>query len=298
MNVWQLRVFCTVARVRSFSGAARLLYLTQPAISAQILSLEKHFGTRLFRRHVQGVELTGSGQAVYQYSQRILELVDDMEKAVTATDKVRKLTVATTPEASGDALPCTVQAFRERNPSCDIALQVSSPRDVMAGVHDGRFDVGVVELNQNSLRDPVLAVAPVAQDELVAVFPPSGQWPCREELAPEELLGLPFVMREPGSDVREAVEGSLSRLGVDPANLNVVATADSNGAVKSAVASGRGISILSRLAVQKELCAGTLQTFKLRGLTPAPLKLVHRRDPLMPNLTRRFIRFLSPAKLS
>lgn len=87
MNFWQLKVFCTVARVKSLSGAARLLYVTQPAVSAQISSLERRFGTRLLRRHRYGVSLTPSGQVVYEFASRILSLIDDMEAAVSAADK-------------------------------------------------------------------------------------------------------------------------------------------------------------------------------------------------------------------
>ncbi len=87
VNFWQLKVFCTVARVKSLSGAARILYVTQPAVSAQISTLERRFGTRLLRRHRYGVSLTPSGQIVFEFASRILALMDDMEAAVTAAEK-------------------------------------------------------------------------------------------------------------------------------------------------------------------------------------------------------------------
>jgi DNA-binding transcriptional LysR family regulator len=83
MNFWQLKVFCTVVHAKSLSGAARLLYVTQPAISAQVLALEKHLGTQLLRRHRHGVSLTRSGQIVYDYASRMLNTLEDMERAVS-----------------------------------------------------------------------------------------------------------------------------------------------------------------------------------------------------------------------
>lgn len=298
MNVWQLEVFCTVARVKSFSRAARLLHLTQPGVSAQILALEKHFGTRLFRRHAQGVDLTPAGEVAFEYARRILELVEGMEKAVSTTDETRQLTIAATQTVGNYALPCTVWAFKEKNPACDIRLEIASVADVVAGVQNGKFDVGVLEeCDEAAMKDPDLVVRSITADELVAVVAPDGRWASVEEIEPAELLRMPLLMREPGSGVREAVEQCLARAGIDPAQLQVVAVMGSNEAIKSAVSAGRGASILSRLAVQREFRAGGLKALRVRGLGPMRFLLIHRRDPLLSGLARRFIRFLTPADL-
>ncbi|MEW6547069.1 MAG: LysR family transcriptional regulator [Bacillota bacterium] len=298
MNIWQLEVFCTVARLKSFSRAARLLHLTQPGVSAQILSLEKHFGTRLFRRHAQGVDLTPAGDVAFEYARRILELVQGMEKAVSATDDTGRLTIAATESIGNYALPCTVWAFKEKNPTCDIRLEIASAADVVAGVQNGKFDVGILErYDEGILQEPDLVARSITADELVAVVAPNGRWSSAEELGPQDLLQMPLLLREPGSGVREAVEQCLARAGIDPAQLRVVATMGSNEAIKSAISAGRGVSILSRLAVQRELRTGSLKALRVRGLGPMKFLIVHRRDPLLSGLARRFIRFLTPADL-
>ncbi|MDI6823017.1 MAG: LysR family transcriptional regulator [Bacillota bacterium] len=298
MNIWQLEVFCTVARVKSFSRAAKLLHLTQPGVSAQVLSLEKHFGVRLFRRHAQGVELTPAGEAAFEYARRILELVEGMEKAISTTDDARQLTIAATQTIGNYALPCTVWAFKEKNPHADVRLEIVPAADVVTGVQNGRFDVGLLEGCEEGLgKDDELVVRPITADELVAVVAPDGRWSATGELGPEELLQMPLLLREPGSGVREAVEQCLARAGIDPAQLRVVAVMGSNEAIKSAVSAGRGVSILSRLAVQRELRTGTLQALPVRGLGPMRFLLIHRRDPFMSGLAQRFIRFLTPADL-
>lgn len=298
MNIWQLEVFCTVARLKSFSRAARLLHLTQPGVSAQILALEKHFGTRLFRRHAQGVDLTPAGEVVFEYARRILELVQGMEKAVSATDDAGRLTIAATESIGNYALPCTVWAFKEKNPTCDIRLEIASAADVVAGVQNGKFDVGILErYDEGILQEPDLVARSITADELVAVVAPNGRWSSAEELGPQDLLQMPLLLREPGSGVREAVEQCLARAGIDPAQLRVVATMGSNEAIKSAISAGRGASILSRLAVQRELRTGSLKALRVRGLGPMKFLIVHRRDPLLSGLARRFIRFLTPADL-
>ncbi len=98
MNVWQLKVFCTVADVRSLSGAARALYLSQPAVSAQILSLERHLDVRLLTRHRQGVDLTPAGKTVYDYSSQVLALLEEMERVVQEAEEAPP--VRSAPQAS------------------------------------------------------------------------------------------------------------------------------------------------------------------------------------------------------
>lgn len=298
MHIWQLEVFCAVARVKSFSRAARLLHLTQPGVSAQISSLEKSLGIRLFHRHSQGVELTPAGQVAFEYARRILELVEAMEKALSATDETRQLIIGATQTVGNYALPCTVWAFKEKNPLCDIRLEIAPAQEVTVGVLNGTFDLGVLEgCEEASPPDPELVVRPLPSDELVAIVTANGKWANISSLRPQDLLSLPLVLREAGSGVREAIEHCLAQAGISSADLRVAAVMGSNEAIKSAVSSGRGVSILSRLAVQKELKTGTLKALKVEGLGPLRVHLIHRRDPFLSSLARRFIRFLTPADL-
>lgn len=144
MNIWQLKVFCAVARIKSLSGAARVLYLSQPAVSAQILSLERHFNTRLLQRHRHGVSLTPAGQVVYEHANRVLALLEEMEKAVIEAEKVHHVSLAVTRQAGKVPLGEAIQGFLQSNPSLDVELEVLPAREVVAGVRCGRFDLGIL----------------------------------------------------------------------------------------------------------------------------------------------------------
>lgn len=149
MNVWQLKVFTTVAKVRTLSGAARLLYLSQPAVSAQVFSLERQFDTRLLQRHRHGVTLTPAGRVLYDYAIRVLALLEEMEKAVVAADREGRLCLAVSRQAERAEVAAAVREFLAANPTVDVQMLVLPARDVLAGVRCGRFDLGIVGSAEN-----------------------------------------------------------------------------------------------------------------------------------------------------
>lgn len=144
MNIWQLKVFLAVARAKSLSAAARLLYLSQPAVSAQILSLERHFNLRLLQRHRHGVSLTPAGQVVYEHAVRVLALLEEMEKAVIAAERVHRVSLAITRTVETVPLARAIHGFLAANPDLDVELEILAAREVLAGVRSGRYDLGLL----------------------------------------------------------------------------------------------------------------------------------------------------------
>lgn len=82
MHLYQLELLCEIARVKSFSKAAKHLHLSQPAVSGQIHSIEDFYGTQLFERSSTGVTLTEAGKIVYQRAKEILKLHEHLEKEI------------------------------------------------------------------------------------------------------------------------------------------------------------------------------------------------------------------------
>lgn len=263
MDERRWRIFKTVADERSFSRAARLMHMSQPAISLQVQAIEDHFGARLFDRDTKAVRLTAAGEALLPIAQRVLELYDQAQRAVS--DQVGvvagQLSIASSLTVGEYVLPAVIGAFRRFYPRVDIRLHIDNTEHVQRMTLEHGVDLGLAEAAVDH-RD--LHVEPFLSDELVLIVPPDHPWARRAAIAPSELQQAPLIMREAGSGTRRVAEEHLRQAGIDLARLQLVAALGSTEAVKGAVEVGLGVAIMSRWAIRKELRLGTLAAVRLR----------------------------------
>jgi LysR family transcriptional regulator, transcriptional activator of the cysJI operon len=294
MQIHQLEMYCMVARLKSFSKAAKLLFMSQPAVSNQIQSLENYYGTRLFDRHTHGVSLTSTGEVVYDYAIKILDLHDYMEKEIDRVLNVenKKLVVGASSSVGNYSLPCSIWTFKDKYPEIEISLEIANTSSIIQYVLEERVHLGVVE---GPIEHKDLASKDVSDDQLILIAPPTDEWLEYSQISIPDIKKHPLIMREHGSGIRKIWEDivmNYSQIHLD--EFKIIAEMGSTDAIKSAVESGLGIAVLSRLSVQKELRRGTLTGIEIEGVANAiKYQLVYRRDKFQPSLTSRFIRFLS-----
>lgn len=286
----QLSAFVTVAKVRNFSKAAKLLHLSQPAVSAQVASVERRLGVRLFDRHSHGVELTRAGLVVFDYAEKIGDLVKSMEREVNALEADSEVVIGASPTVGNYALPCTLWAFKQKHPQCALRLEIEPTQAVQKKVLENALDLGVIE---GPVEVAGLKAVPMQAERLVAVTAP-GTWPGRESVSPGELAGQGILAPERGSGLREAIEGCLSLVGIEFAKLPVMAEMGTTDAIKSAVESGFGLAILPVLAVQRDVRRGLLKALSIEGLDmKMDIHLIYREDKQHSRSVRQFMNFLS-----
>ncbi|MBF0136230.1 MAG: selenium metabolism-associated LysR family transcriptional regulator [Magnetococcus sp. DMHC-1] len=261
----RLRVFHAVAKHLSFTRAAEELYLTQPAVTFQIRQLEEHFNTRLFDRHHNRITLTDAGSTVFAYAERILELYRETEKAINemtgVTRGLVKLGASTT---IGEYLmPRIMSGYNKKFPGVQIRLTVHNTRLVIRKLEDATIDVGMVE---GPVRNKNISVQACTEDELVVIIPPGHPLAQQEEIPLLQLKEYPFVSREEGSGTRAVITEILERAGLPYAQLDNVLELGSTEAVKGAVEGGVGFSIVSNVALRKELSLRSLTTRRIKGV--------------------------------
>lgn len=246
LTLHQLQIFAAVVAEGSFSGAARRLGLTQPAVSLQIRGLEEHFGQPLLDRSGRGVRLTEAGQQVYAYATRILALVQDLELAVrgTAATLAGLLRLGCSTAPGECLLPRVLSAFRARFPSVQLNVEVADTAAVLDRLLRRQYDLGLVGGMAHTER---LEFIPFAVDELVLIAPRDHPLTRRPTVAPSEVAREPFVLREEGSGTRAAAEQALQRLGLT--QLTIASVLGSSEAVKQAVAAGVGLAFVSGSAL-------------------------------------------------
>ncbi len=263
MEDHKLKVFCTVAEMKSFSKASEIIHLTQPAVSLQIQTLEETFETKLFDRSSNTVVLTPAGEILYKYAKDILSQYDAAERAVSGITGLVKgsMTIGASTTIGNYLLPRVIAEFRKVHPKIKIHLLVGNTKRITELLKGGVIDLGLVE---GSVTKYKLTTEKLIADELALIVPANHHWLKLGEVSILELLKVPFVFREEGSGTRQVIEHYLSEHGIYPQDMTCSAILGSTEAIKDAVENGIGVAIVSRWAVRKELTHNTLKALKFK----------------------------------
>jgi DNA-binding transcriptional LysR family regulator len=273
----RLQVFHTVARLLSFTKAAESLHMTQPAVTFQVRQLEETFNTRLFDRTHNRISLTDAGMRVYEYADKIFELYAEMDNTVREmTGEISgSLTIGASTTIAEYMLPALLGDFRTQYPDVSIHLKVSNSDGIVSMVECNAIDLGVVEApvgNKN------LVVEKCRDDRLVAIMSPNHEFADRKAVSMEELLNYPFICREEGSGTREAIASYICNSDECKSKMHIAMELGSPEAVKGAVETGMGISVVSAATIQKELRLGTLVALPLDPPLTRPFSFVHQKQ--------------------
>lgn len=290
MSDRRLQVFHTVAGVLSFTKAAELLNMTQPAVTHQIRQLEEETSTRLFDRANNRISLTEAGHDVLDYATRILELYEDMHEAlkVRSGDHSGVVTLGASTTIAEYVLPGLLVQFRESFPDVQIRLKVANTEGIVGMVANNALDLGVVE---GEVDNQLLVIEHWQQDELVVLMPPDHALVAGETVAASELLAHPFIQREAGSGTRSVLERYLEREGVDEDQLDQPFELGSTEAIKGAVLAGVGVAVVSRATVAREVALGLLATRPLAPPLMRPFYFVKQRQQFRSHLMNELFQF-------
>ena len=291
----RLQVFSTVARLLSFTKAAEVLHMTQPAVTFQIRQLEDHFNTRLFDRTHNRVDLTDAGNRVKEYSDRILATYKEMENEVRRmTGDVSGLIVIGASTTIGEyVVPGMLSAFKAAYPDVQLRLQVANTQGIINLVETNDIDVGIVEGPVNNKN---LVTETYQEDELVVVCPFDHELATHKKVSLEQVIAYPFIAREEGSGTREVIEQFFEAAGTSASNLNIVMEFGSPESIKSAVAAGLGISIMSRATLEKDIKLEILAAVSLEKPIKRLFRLVHQRQKFRVRAMEEFLEFIESNK--
>jgi DNA-binding transcriptional LysR family regulator len=259
MDTRQLAAFCAVVERKSFSQAAERLGVTQPAVSLQIRSLEQRLGRQLLDRSGRRVEPTEAGRRLYASAQRLLaaeeHLLEDLdaddEGAVTGT---LELGASTGP--GGTVVPLLLCEFQEQHPDVRVRLTVSDTQTVVDRVAERELELGIVGAGR---RHRGVAFEPFFRDEVVLACT-SGHRFAGKTISLDDLKGEKLIVMQEGAGVRQVIEDELRKAGMRLRDLDVRLELGLQESVRSAVVAGQGIAFISRLAIEADLDAGTVDS--------------------------------------
>lgn len=258
-----LLVFVMAAEKENFSRAAEELHMTQPAVSQYIRSLEEMVGARLLERSNKYVRLTQAGEIVYHHAKEILNLQTKMQRLVDdlANKTSGPLSIGASYTFGEYVLPHIMAKMLDSYPLVRPAITIGNTKEIAELVMNRQLDAGIIE---GDYQNRQLRVEALSEDKMHIVASPRHRLSQRgEKVLPQELEQERWIVREKGSGTREAAEEVFSRLGITPAQKMKFGSIQ---LIKESVEAGLGISLLSELAVRKELAAGSICKLETEGL--------------------------------
>jgi DNA-binding transcriptional LysR family regulator len=261
-NLHHLRMFLTVAKYENYSRAAAELFISQPALSAQIASLEKNLGFSLFTRYGRGVILTAEGQVLYEQVTVFLEKYDSINQVVTdiKSMKVGSVQLAATTTAGIYIVPALLGEYHRRYPNIELFLEINNRHQVERQLLNNQADLAVMGIVEHTNE---LTIEPFLPNELVVVASPEYHLhKVQRQYKLQELSEEPLLIRESGSGTRLDVENVLKELGVEFKTLVELGSIE---AIKRGVAVEMGITVLPKQAIEVEVASGSLKVLQVQG---------------------------------
>lgn len=285
VDLAELRVFLTVASERSFSGAARKLHRTQPAVSQAIRRLEQELGERLFDRSFKDGTLTDAGKVLRGYAERLLRLSEEAEGAVQEFQDLRRGRVMIGANEAGihSLLPIIGQ-FREAHPQTLVDVRRVPSRQIGLEVLQRSLDFGMLTFDP---AEQGLGAILIGDDELVLLTHPSHPLAGRRTVTLEDLGRQPVIAHNDPSPARDRV---LRLFEERHAPLEIRVALPSLDGIKRAVEMQLGVALLPRRCALTEIARGQLAAVRVpEARRQRRLRLIYRKSGEMSHAAAAFL---------
>ena len=284
MDIRQIETFVHVANLKSFSKAAKKLYITQPTVTNHIQNLEKELGTLLINRTGKNITLTDAGILFYKHAINILNSCE-MAKFDLASFKGHiqgHLYIYSSTVPRKYILPAIINGFLQKYPKVTFTLENKDSKDTITSILEGETDFGIVGAKYPSKN---LNYIDLVEDNLLVIAPNNYFLkPNYSTIKIDEILDKKVIFREEGSGTRQLVVKELEKNNINISNLNIVGFIEDTEVIKSLVALGMGISFISNRGIDDDIKLGKYKAYYVEGfeLTRKFYFVYHNKRQLSP----------------
>jgi len=289
MDFAQLTTFLEVAKSANFSRAGKKLFLSQPAVSAQIRQLEMEYGAKLLDRFGKKVRLTSAGDALLEYAEKLLTLRNESLRAVAdqANTPRGTLLIGANEATCLYVLPEVFAEYHRLYSDVQINIYRNFSNKVLEKVEDGSVDVGIVTL---PIKSPSLRTHSIFRDRLLLMVSPLSPLAKKKVVTTSEIVEQPLIFPKTGF-TRQMLDKLFRPY---RSQLHITMELASVGMIKAFVAANLGVSLVSESFARDEARAGEVKLIPIADVDLwRELGLVYRRDRTLPRAATAFISLIS-----
>lgn len=284
MTLRHMKIFVAVCEAGSITGAAKKLYLAQPAVSLAVRELEDYYGVRLFDRIAKKLYITEAGTRFLSYARHITSLFDELEQGVRSWESSGSLRVGASVTIGTYLLPGYVSGFARSYPEITVKVTVDNSEVIEGMVLSNDLDLALIE---GTAHEADLISESYLGGELVLVAAPGHPLAEAGPVPLSALEGEPLLLREKGSGTRELVDSTFLTHEV---GLTPLWESTSTQSLLNAVKAGLGLSILPLPLVEQELLAGRLARVAVEGADfKRRYSLIHHKNKYLTPSARAFM---------
>jgi len=285
LNISQLETLLTISKTLSFRKAGEMLNLTQPAVSAQIKSLEDEFSVVLVDRN-HPVALTDRGKVFLEHAEQILAIVDQLKHKLSDLNHTPQghIVLGTTTSIAIQILPRVLSYFQDQYPLIKTSILSMSSTQVLSNVENGTVDIGIGYLSD---RSPQVMTSVLYYDTFELVVAPEHPLASIRRATIGMLKDVPLILLSPDTLGRRFADRILREHDIQP---NIVMELGSSEEVKRMVELNLGAAIISKLSIAGELRRGTLKMIPISELEVShPVGVMTKSGRYVNSAMRQFL---------
>jgi DNA-binding transcriptional LysR family regulator len=281
----QLKIFVSVAQTCSVTASAKIIHLSQPAISISLNELEKQLNCKLFYRHNNRLILSENGKILLPYADEIICRLQNISTVFSSDQRgVTQINIGASKTIGSYLLPYLLADFRKNHPQTQQKFIINNTRTLCESLLNFEIDIALIE-GQNA--DPTLTTIPWLEDEMVIICSKKNKLAKSKAFNFKNLKNCQWIVREIGSGTREYFEQQIAGNVVQP---HIAFELNSTEAIINSVTAGLGLSCLSKYSITKELKSKDISVLKLK-LPPRQYSLIYHSQKFENQLLKAFILF-------
>ena len=294
MHLENFKIFTDLVDSQSFSRAAKINGITQSAVSQQMRAMEKHFNVLIVDRAQKHFRLTPEGQKIYESARQILQLSEQLSAELQEMRKTISgaIHISTIYSIGLHVLPAYVKTFLKEYPAVNIRVEYRRSNLVYEDVLHNEVDLGMVAY---PIKQRLIEVIPIHQDELVLVCAPNHPLSTRKEVAIEELTAYGFIGFYQDIPTRKATDQLFKEYKLE---IKPVREFDNIETVKRAVEIDAGVALVPETSILQEIRQRQLCRLQIKGRKLVrPLAIIHRKGRVLTPALKQFIELLTTKNL-
>ncbi|MGD6795003.1 LysR family transcriptional regulator [Metabacillus indicus] len=256
-----LKTFVTLAEVKNFTKTAETLRMSQPSVSLHIKNLEKEFQTKLFLRSPKFLQITPTGEILYDRAKRMISLYEQSKQDILEHQNAIRgeLKIGASFTIGEYILPSLLLDLQKDYPELELQVLIGNTQEIVQSVRMHGVDIGLIEGHTN---ESELSVHPFMQDELFIVASMDHELGLKKEVTFGDLHNQPWVTREVGSGTREYLNHVIRTNGLKVKSL---LTISSNQGIKETLMNGTGLSFLSKSVIERDVANKDLSIIHMKN---------------------------------